>query len=561
MLAIAARVDRPRHEGANGARDAEMTRVVAEILDESNVPAARMAVQRVGDQVFGSILPTERLMGLYLGALVRSSSIRALLDELLTTRGKELYCFDYGYPRHEISSDAAFAEGTVVEAFTRAFAAGLELPPPKRVVTIGVISDHVEAYRPRVYLEPTKDAGAGARVRGFVGVATSFTTMQSFARQRIERAAQTQSTGGPSRAPDAGGDREVSPVRDAPLIAEAPPALRKVLVCGWRVGTVNVLEAILLAEPQAEVLVMVDGGATVDDVLDDLDSHRNLVKKKMLHGQRSYFELEIPSERGEATVAVLRQVRHDGERSSGRVVVRTGDRTSTRVLADLDGLDGRSISMTMRTVAEVDLVILLADPRTGDDARTITACMKIESILRLQCVPGASEGECIARSRPLRLIAEVEEERLARQLMGQRDDDGARRRGDARRASDLLDVFAFSVQRLRASFLYQAVAVPHFYGIFAELLAPVGKSIVAMTLPEGAVVGSEKKKFPALVRELWERGEGILIGADVAEADGTTTTLLGEGSDETTDELEFERVRRLWMIRPDPVTGERGGGG
>jgi hypothetical protein len=343
---------------------------------------------------------------------------------------------------------------------------------------------------------------------------------------------------------------------------------------------VNLVEVLLVASPTAEVLVMVDGDTTVEVVLDAFDSHANLVRRGMLHGRRSHFVPESVAQEAPASHAVLRHVDTGGRTSPGRIVVRLGDRTSTRALADLSG---QSTPTTINTVSEADVVVLLADTRTANDARTVTALMKIESILLQQCTMARSEQSLVLRHAPLRVIAEVEDEDLARRLSA------PPRHAGVERSAYEVDAHVFSIQQLRARFVYQSVAVPHFYGIFAELLAPFDKSIVAVSLVRRSDADDEAKPsedtssideaaieheatgtwglgtvtYAALARSLWRGGHGILIGVDLGKRTGTHRTLLGEGKGEgpRADEIDLDDVQRLWVIRRDPGDRARVGDG
>ena len=58
--------------------------------------------------------------------------------------------------------------------------------------------------------------------------------------------------------------------------------LRRIVVCGFRAATVGLLEALVLAEPLAEVLVMVDDEAALVAARERFREHRNLGEYRML---------------------------------------------------------------------------------------------------------------------------------------------------------------------------------------------------------------------------------------------------------------------------------------
>jgi hypothetical protein len=66
----------------------------------------------------------------------------------------------------------------------------------------------------------------------------------------------------------------------APGAAELP--LRRIVVCGFRPATVGLLEALVLAEPLAEILVLVDDEATLAAAIERFREHRNLAEYRML---------------------------------------------------------------------------------------------------------------------------------------------------------------------------------------------------------------------------------------------------------------------------------------
>ena len=113
----------------------------------------------------------------------------------------------------------------------------------------------------------------------------------------------------------------------------------------------------------------------------------------------------------------------------------------------------------------------------------------------------------------------------------------------------------YSIQELRAFFLFQAVVVPGFDLMYEELLGAWGQSIVHKHIGEprrGACT------FVALSRELQKDGE-ILIALELVGDDGRSRMVVAPRPQEPGGSFELSRLRGCWVVAPDsggPVVGD-----
>ena len=149
--------DRERHgEQALGRRRV----VIAEILDESNVAAAQAALA-TGDRSFrGFVVPTEKLLALFFASVVRRPGLGHLLEELLTSKGHEIYtCFfdtdGLGFALDRPPDLGASAPVAMDRLLHQGMLGG---DTQKRVVPLGLLSGRPRAPGGRdfdVFINPT----------------------------------------------------------------------------------------------------------------------------------------------------------------------------------------------------------------------------------------------------------------------------------------------------------------------------------------------------------------------------------------------------------------------
>jgi hypothetical protein len=469
--------------------DPRPRKVVAEIVDESNLFAARKALRAEDPRgvVQSQIVATERLLALFIGCLARRPGVTDLLVGLL--RATELYSYDFEYwrlgaairrPRPDLPEDPE-------RAFARIMACGRSDPELFSVLPIGVLVDSDGDDTVELIIHPRPGLPA-APCRGYVVVAPSFGLVERF-QSAVER-------GPPARliAPS-------TPMADVQFSASPPASIRRVLVCGFRRATVTVLESLLCGDPDAEILVLVESEAQLELAHDTIHSHARLSANGLLEPSVGAFVVEDGR---------VRYRRH-GETARGFVDVAIGDATSSRRLIDLPNGFG--------SAWEMSLVIVVADERSHADAKTTTVLMKLEALF-----------ERHATSQPGRVIAEVRDEELADSL--------TERYRNAR-----AEVCVVSIQRIRSLLVFQSVVVPHLDLVYRELLAPWGHSFVRFDFQGGA---RGRVTFDDLAAVERKRNR-ILLALLLERSDGTThLSIAGAGLPDRT--VELERVRGAWMI-------------
>lgn len=503
MLTI---VEAMRGEGEPGAGREGRTRLIAEILDESNIPAARRAMASLGDQsVYAQVVATERLLALFIACVARRAHISDLLFELMTSRGHEVYTYDFHYPTSTAALGDAHGKATA-KTMRSMLWHGLRAQAHERVVPIGLLypdGSHVE-----VSINPVRhdqdDDGVAPSCRGFVGLAPNFRVMADFA-HHLEHAPVMVAA-----PPDGLVGSDLS------LNVEAPGALRRILICGFRPASVNLVESLVVAERACEIMILVDDPEQVGRVIDDFDSHTNLVRKRLLRNRHGVFVRD-----GAHT---LRYESIDGMRQAARIHVAAGDRSSSRQLAALPYGFGAATDM--------DCVVLLSDEHDGADARTTTALMKLEALQDVEWTgPTTASGP--------RVVAELLDDDLAQRLQ-------RRYRKLAR-----FEVEVFSIQELRAFFMFQSVVVPHFDLVYVELMGPWGQSFVPLEL-EAARGG--RCSYSELARHVYRRNAllvGVELREDAAAGRPRTRLYIAEGPQADHDMIDLSRVERLWVIEQD----------
>lgn len=445
--------------------------LIAEVLDESNVPAARAAITGGRGHTRAFVVPTERLISQFIACVAFRPGIGLVLEDLLTSRGHELYTLFFnleglGYYREQRPSLPHEPAEAMAELTRRA----RSLPSRARVVPVGVlmygsggVDDvvvHLNPGLPVAAPEPTETAeptepsepssddvpsdgpppGSERRCLGFIALAENFRKVRALAEDCHER------------------PRDALPdpaIHTPPLAADTilstfvpveAAKLERVLVCGFRNGTVSMLESLIEAQPRTQILLMVHDEASRAEAWDDFDAHTKLVERRLLRDHHGRFEAD-------ETQWTLTWCGLDGNTGSGpHVRIAVGDWSSSRQLTSLPAGFGH--------VGSMDLVILISNEAHGADARTAKTLMKLETL-----------------TKEPRIVAEVLDVELARRL----------RRRAGERESERVSVY--SIQELRALFMFQSIVVPAFDPVYTELMGPWGESLVRLrpeTAPSGA---------------------------------------------------------------------------
>ena len=481
--------------------------LIAEILDERNLPAAWAAIDYGAGEVRTFVVLIERLVGLLLACVARIAGVGPVLEELLTTHGHELYTCFFAMPELAYTCpDPPRLPGEHAAAMARLHARASALPPRRFLVPVGLLYEETDSHgftARKVALGGAGDPGLGERAwTGFVAVAPNFGVVRDFC--------EGLRTGPDAPAPAAG---EAAP--GVAFTQEPHLPLRRVVVCGFRPATVGLLEALVLAEPRAEILVLLDDEAARTAARDRFGEHRSLADYRMLTLSPGSFVAQ-------ADGSFVYQPRLHAALQCGRVHLAVGDRSSLLQLVDLPAGFGH--------VGDLDLALLLATRREDGDARTIQALLALE----------------VARTRggrrsPLRVVAEVVDAEVCARL----------RRRASLHGDDRVQIFA--LESLRAAFLFQSVLIPAFNLVYGELMGPWGQSFARkqVTAP-----GVGSCSFQALAARCSADGE-LLLGVERRREDGQVVVDLA-GGDGNGGRVDLGTLVAVWVLTADPAERLRG---
>lgn len=475
--------------------------VIAEILDDSNIAAAHAALATAGGCFRGWVLPTEKLLGLFFAGVARRPGLGDLLAILLTSVGHELYTCFFGVPGlgFQVTRPKGVGgpAGTLMQrlADIGLIVGGQQGP----VIPLGVLLDRdAKEGAIEVIINPPADLQLDeSRIRGFVGVAANFLAMRRWV-----------------DAWDHPTERPAPVVVDkAPTLARTRrPKTTRMLVCGFRPGTVYMIEELFRSDPAGELLVLVDNAAARDAALAVFDGHTQLVRRRLIPGRHGVFEA---SDDGELTFELPQSPGR-----LGRLRIEVADWMAKRHLVDLPGGFGH--------VADLDAVTFVAGDAEGSDARTTTTLLELEELFRSG--PDAR--------RPA-VIAEVLDATLAARL-------GARARLLGHK-----HVQVYSSQELRAFFLFQTIVVPGFDEVYEELLGAWGQSLVHLDVEQA---GTGSGSFVLLGEQLRREGQ-ILIAVEIDDGRGGSKLCVAPGVDEHGGTFAANTLRGAWVIAPDSGEG------
>ncbi len=486
--------------------------LIAEILDESNVPAARRAIS-AGDHenTRAFVVPSERLIALFIACITRRPGSERLLEDLLTSRGHELYtCFfneeGLGYCEARRPALGDQPEPIMAELIARARV----LRAKHCVVPVGLFFDPPSGPESLVYINPRAQPGAPeprsssveTPCRGFIAIAAKFGHVCALSKALVEA--------GPIPASNSAPPDPSSPCHPE-LIRSPTTPLRRVLICGFRSATVGMVEALIKAEPLTQILIMVADLAAREQAIDDFDAHSRLIERKLLHGNHGRFH-KAPNH---SHLTWLDPELEFAAEHEPHVYLAVGDWTSSRQLT--------ALPLEFGNVAELDAVILVSSEREGSDARTAKTLMKLETLVH--------------RPRSPRVVAEVLDVDLARRLR--------------RRSAQLRDerMLVYSIQELRAFFMFQAVVVPAFDQVYAELMGSWGQSLVRLEI---ARPGQGQCSFETLADHLATLGK-ILVAVEVnpTASQQQTQLWIAEGDPQHGGRIDLGRLAGLWVVADD----------
>ena len=441
--------------------------LVAEVLDHSNAGAARVAG---GPHTV--VVPSEKLLGLYLSGVTREPGLDDVLAQLLTSRRQEIYSYIYGSDR--LGSDRLTTD---LPPFDALFERGVSSRDAAPVVPVGLIcapggDGNLAEVRPQVLLNPDPAELARARAEGhipcgFLALAGSFADVAEFAGRLA-----TSTVGPPSEPP-----------RAAPAFVGSSDRLpvRRVLMCGFRPASVSLCEALMLAHPEVQILMLVRDPPCRQRALDSLAERDTQVRLGLLreHGPRGRFE--------RLTDGRMTYLPTGAQAGLGELDVRCGDWTTDRVLVELPG--------SYHHVGEMDLVFFVGAMSPAADGRTAMAVLKLAEL---------QASQPMRFHHDFRVVATVSDRHLRQQLEARYQ---ARVPGHTR-------IQVHSSQELRADFNFQSAAVPGFDALFSELLAPARQSVVRhVPVLSGAEDDGQPWTFGELARALRVRGH-VLMGLE-----------------------------------------------
>ncbi len=478
--------------------------LIAEIVDESNVAAAKAALRVRRDTMRAFVVPTERLLALFVAGVVRRPGLGAVLEELLTSSGHEMYTCFFDAPglgfRLKTLPRLPKRPADAVEALVRR---GLRSKEELAVVPLGLLTA-CAADDPRdfeVCVNPGPNTTGNGDCLGFVAVADGFASIRAFTESLVDD--------------PVGADPELVPGEGDGVDAPPPSAFRRspqtpvdmVLVCGFRPGTIYVIEELVRGNPGAQVLVLVADEERLAAAREAFEAHSALVARGLMPPMHTAF-----STQDDGTYVVA----GDTSTDPARVHLAAADWVASRHLVDLPCDFGH--------VADLDVIILTSDGKS--DARISTALLKLEALL---AAAGAEPG------KP-RVVAEVGDGRLAARLQQHCEKAGKHH------------IRIYSTQQLRAFFLFQSVVVPGFDAVYSELLGSWGQSFVRL-LPKKKLNEGECT-FAELAISLWSAGN-LLIGVEVFDDDGRRHLCIAPGAGERGSTIQLSKLRCAWVIAAD----------
>jgi hypothetical protein len=510
--------------------------LIAEVLDESNVPAAHRAILGEAGHTRAFVVPTERLISLFIACVARRPGCEELLDELLTSRGRELYtCFfnDPGLGVHLDKDPLLPSEPhrVMAELLAHAYAFAHE----SRVIPVGVFIErgaderadkheaseaelelHINPQAPPVAMGELDGEVAPVRTRecvGFIGISAKFPHVWSLAK-RVAAAEVAKHD-------EADASESLAALPE--FARELPTKLDKVLVCDFRSATVGMIEALIKAQSSAHILIMVRSEEAATRVYDDFEAHSKLVERQLLRGEHGRFQ------RAENQHLLHWIDPSHPTAPRGHVHVEVGDWSSSRRLTALPAGFGE--------VVDLDAVILISDERSGSDARTAKALMKLETLIDSQPKPNEQK-----KPGP-RVIAEVLDVEFAKR-MRERASLRARTVGHCWPRT-----LVYSIQELRAKFMFQAVVVPHFDRVYAELMSPWGQSFMKLE-PKGDALPQGHTSFARLADTLAREGS-LLVAIETGPQCGPRMLCVGEGAPGS-DTIDLATLRGVWVVAAEP---------
>lgn len=469
--------------------------LIAEILEDSNASAARVAG---GDRTV--VVPTEKLLGLFIAAAAYAPHQEKLLQVFLTSHGHEIYTYFFEgaegpltIPEHGLSVDA------IVEA-------GLARPGRERVVPIGLIaggsSGHQRDAHQRELLLNTGDHCRRDQLHALIAVAENFHQMQGFA-----RALAADGLPASDKAP-------MALARPVPELQPDCPSAReeRVLLVGFRPATVTLATMLMCAgHARAIHLLLPDE--------EEREAAKAAFRERRLQIQAGLWREHAPAgyfEDGEGDA--LRYVYGPDSEPRGQLTMAVGDLSTDWALIEVPG--------TQEAVGAFDLVILVGAPDGQRDARTATTVLKLADFACAANIP-LSEG--------FRIVAEVSDEDLASRL---ETSGRAAMKGPGR-----LRVLAN--RQLRAWFTFQSIVVPGFDAIYSMLLGAEGPTFRRLSPVSLAASAEDTWTFTELGRAIRRGMQHTLVAVELR---GHPEPYICPPQGTPGDSFSWGEVAAIWVV-------------
>lgn len=479
--------------------------VIAEVWDQSSASALRVAGEHKT-----ILVPTEKMLALYVVHRVRHPERAPIFRELLTTReGNEIYSFFFDY-----HGGPPLTPGPV--SFDALYLRGLQRPPGARVVPIGLGYAHDTPGRRGLALRlgapaAPGDLGPDAPVRAVFAIGYTFGDVEAFG----EDLAAT-GLARPSRA----AVREREPPTLLP--ARPPTPLSRVLICGFRPATVELVKGLALAAPDVvvDILVTEEGLArgARRALLDH--GHPGDTQDDSVVGPVGCFgelEPDLFTFHPDAVGPGL-----------GRVTLTVTNWESERVLT--------AVPPAGRHLGEYDRVMLLGGTARDLDERSVMTALKIADLRRAQPERFGPGFGLVVGARDHDLASRLERSWIA-----------ATGAGDA--------ILVVPTEELRALFTFQASVVPGFDAVLSALLDPRGGGFEYVPVDREAARarGGSSWTFEELGRAFRAQGQ-TMVAIDRAGPDGALRRTFAPVTSDDRAPFSADELIAVWLLGAGSTT-------
>jgi hypothetical protein len=439
--------------------------IYAEIFAAANVEAALHA----GGQQLVPVM-ANRLVGHYLANIIVFPGVERVYDDLLTSEGDEIYTcvYDEGaMAGRKPPSGALLPFGELLERAHRALGVILlghllvdDTSPTGFCAALvpGCAAPHGTAHGPVAEV---------SQLRGFFGVAASFEELRGFVESL----------------PDVTTHTEEHSAETVPRFGACPEAssIQRFVICGFHDGLIDFCEALILFSRVPALVIMVT----------DADAAVRVAQAfvEQLRGEQDSLEQHVAFRPRPDVVGQLQYDLPGG--GVGQLTVAAADWSDERVLCE-------HLASGHRLAATDGLLLTYTPGEDDPDARTSLALLKLMHL--------AEERSPLLRPE-LRVFCEVQSTEKAALFA---------RRFSRTAAGGCPVVSVVAADKVRNSFLAQAVFVPGSVGIYRELLNDRGLSLCKL-LPAQTPDASAPLTFGQLLSVLYERDGMLLVAVELQD--------------------------------------------